>query len=97
MFDDRAERVGRKERERADDDDHADEQRDEDRRMGRKRADAFGHGLFSGKRTRERQRRNRDREASEHHVDARHRGCRTGSGLSRAKADPLFALVEVNA
>ena len=87
MFDDGSERIGRKERQRADDHDDADQQRDEDPRMCRERAGAFGHGLFAGQRAGKRERRNGNRKAAEHHVDAGHevvKEIRTQAGKGRS-------------
>src|SRR5579872_598380 len=68
MLDDRSERVGRKERERADDDNRADQQGNEDRRMRCERADSGRDGFFPGERTGKCECRNGDSEAPEKHV-----------------------------
>src|SRR5579872_16954 len=96
MLDDRSERVGRKERERADDDNRADQQGNEDRRMRCERADSGRDGFFPGERTGKCECRNGDSEAPEKHV---HSGGHIPEEVrpNPAKALPLFALVDVNA
>src|SRR5215472_1892780 len=68
-----AQRERRKERQGADDEDHADQQASEQRSIGGERAPARRHDLLAGQRASQRQQRDHEQEASDPHVGSAHR------------------------
>src|SRR5665213_245663 len=73
VLDDGAERERRKEGEGADNEDHTNEQRDEQRAGDRKSAGARGRDLLARQKSAERDHRYEEREAAEEHRRAEHR------------------------
>ena len=70
MVGERPERVGRQVLQAAEDDDHADQQADEERTIGRESAGAGGKFWFRGERTGDREDRDHEGEAAEQHGGA---------------------------
>src|SRR5579872_5314695 len=68
MLDDRAEGVRGQKRQRTDDEYRTDEQRYENRRIGRERSRSFGDGFLSGERSRKFENRDHLRKTPEEHV-----------------------------
>ncbi len=85
MLDDRAQRVGREESQRGDDDDHADQQDHEDRSISRESPGTRRHGLLRDQRAGQRQDGNLHHEAPEQHHERQREVVEGGVGVESAE------------